>query len=137
MKKLSSSEKEIIKFLNDRRDKAYVDIYLENDFSGLGILIDEELNVYEYSWKTVFNRQNNFSTVNELYQVERKMHYDSLEGYFLKDLNLVEKEYPSDSCDEYRSCEVIRLPNCVGEFDNSELYEIIKDELSNLLKEDL
>ena len=54
---VSERESEIANTLNQKRVNAYLDIYKETDFSGLGILIDEELNVYKYI-NSVLNKMN-------------------------------------------------------------------------------
>ena len=62
MRKISQKESEIANSLNEKRQEAYLDIYKETEFSGLGILIDKDLNVYKYMWNTGFNKEtHNFS----------------------------------------------------------------------------
>ena len=138
MKRISSKESEVANILNSKRDKAHVDIYKESDFSGIGILVDEELNVYKYEWKTVFNKEtHNFNINNYLYESKNKMNYEELEHYLINDLSIVEKTYDNDSDEETRTAEIIRLNGYEGEFQNKELYDKIRERISNLLKEEL
>jgi len=57
MKLICEKESEVANTLNSKRGKAYIDIYKETDFKGLGILIDEELNIYKYGWGLNFNKE--------------------------------------------------------------------------------
>ena len=103
LRKISEKESEIANTLNQKREKAYLDIYKETEFSGLGILIDEELNVYKYLWNIGFNKEtHNFANSNYLYLLDKKINYEELEKYIIEELHIVENEYKDDSNDEER-----------------------------------
>lgn len=136
LRKISQKESEIANTLNSKRLNAYLDIYKETDFSGLGILIDEELTVYKYLWNISFSKEtHNFTTNNYLYKCRNKINYEELEHYLINELNIVEQEYKNNSNDMERYSEIIRLKNYINEFSNKELYEIIKEKLSNMIKD--
>ena len=138
LRKISERESEIANTLNQKRVNAYLDIYKETDFSGLGILIDEELNVYKYMWNVSFNREtHNFSTNNYLYQLRNKITYEQLENYLIKELNIIEKKYSNNSTEMERYNEIIKLKTYVNELFNKELFEQIKDKLIEVLKEEI
>lgn len=138
MRKISTKESEIGNFLNSKRDKAYIDIYRENDFSGLGILIDNELNIYKYEWKTSFSsKTNGFSINNALYEIKEKIDYEVIEDYLLNKLNITSSEYINDYNDDIRTTEIIRLKNCECELENSNLFEKIKEMINSQIKENL
>ena len=91
MKKISDKESTVANTLNQKRPNAYLDIYKETEFSGLGFLIDEELYVYKYGWSLAFNKEtHNFSNNNYLYKSDKKIGYNELENYLLKDLDIIE-----------------------------------------------
>lgn len=138
MKEISKKESEISNILNSKRLNACLDIYKETDFSGLGILIDEELFVYKYLWNTCFNKEHNsFSINNYLYKSKNKINYEELEKYLIIDLNIVEKNYINTSSEMEKYNEIIKLNSYANEFFNKELYEKIKEKISNMIKEDL
>ena len=138
MRKISTKESEIGNFLNSKRDKAYIDIYRENDFGGLGILIDNELNIYKYEWKTSFSsKTNGFSINNALYELKGKIDYEVIEDYLLNKLNITSNEYINDSNEDIRTTEIIRLKNCECELENSDLFEKIKEMINSQIKENL
>ena len=121
MKKISVEENEIANILNSKRNKSIIDIYKENDFHGLGILIDESLDVYKYEWKISFNKNSNsFNTSNSLYLGTKKIDLKKIEKYLKDDLNIVGNNYRDDLDKEDRSAEIIRLEGCIGEFQNNE-----------------
>lgn len=138
LRKISEKENEIANTLNQKRVDAYLDIYKETDFAGLGILVDKELTVYKYLWNISFSKEtHNFSTNNYLYRLRNKINYEDLEKILIQELNIVEKDYSNNSTDMERYNEIIKLNNYVNEFFNKELYENIKDKLSKILKEEL
>ena len=138
MRKISEKESEIANTLNQKRVNAYLDIYKETDFSGLGILVDEELNVYKYIWNLSFNKENhNFNINNCLYRLRNKINYEELENYLIKDLNIIEKDYSNNSTEMERYNEIIKLKTYINELFNKELFEQIKDKLQELIKEDI
>lgn len=138
MRKISQKESEIANILNSKRINAYLDIYKETEFSGLGVLVDEELDVYKYYWNISFNKEShNFSTNTFLYKCRNKINYEELEKFLLKDLNVVENKYFNDSDIMEKCNEIIKLKSYVNEFFNKELYNSIKDKISMLIKEDL
>jgi len=138
MEKISEKVSEIANSLNQKRLKAYIDIYKETEFSGLGVLVDEELNVYKYMWNLGFNRDtHSFSNNNYLYKSKKKADYNLLEKYLINDLNIIEKEYLNDSNEEEKYSEIIRLNNYVNEFSNCVLYDKIKEKISDMIKEEL
>ena len=138
MKIISDKESTVVNTLNEMRLKAYVDIYKENDFAGLGLLVDEDLNVYKYVWNIGFSKEtHSFSNNNYLYKCDNKIKYEDLENYLIKELNIIEKEYPDNSDENERFNEIVRLKNYVNEFFNKELYELIKNKIIELTKEDL
>ncbi len=138
MRKITDKEKDIANFLNSKRNKAFIDIYEEKEFSGLGILIDEDLKVYKYLWEMRFNKKNNsFAIVNEMYEFENRMIYEKIESFLLKDLNIVEKEYTDDSDANIKTMEIIRLKGYVNEFKNRVLFKKIINKINDILKEDL
>lgn len=138
MKIISDKESVVANTLNEKRLKAYVDIYKENDFAGLGILVDEELNVYKYLWNIGFSKEtHSFGNNTYLYKFNNKINYEELENYLIKEINIIEKEYPDNSDENERFNEIVRLKNYVNEFFNKELYELIKDKIVELTKEDL
>jgi hypothetical protein len=136
--KVSTKESEIANTLNSKRDKAYLDIYKETEFSGLGILIDNELNVYKYLWNIGFNKEtHNFAVNNYLYKSRKKIKYEELENYLIKDLNIIENDYRNNSDEIEKYNEVIKLKPYVNEYYNKELYEKIIIKISEMIKEDL
>jgi len=138
LRKISQKENEIANTLNMKRVNAYLDIYRETDFSGLGILIDEELFVYKYIWNVSFHKEtHNFVTNNYLYRCRKKINYEELEQYLINDLNIVEKEYNNNSTEMERYNEIVKLKSYINEFFNKELYDKIKEKISNMIKEDL
>lgn len=138
MKIISEKESEVANTLNSKRGKAYVDIYKETDFKGLGVLIDEELNVYKYGWGLNFNKEtNSFGNSNYLYIYDKKIDYDEIEKYIIEELKVLEKEYLDDSNDEERYSEIIKLKTYVNEFSNKDIYDKIKEKIANMIEEDL
>lgn len=138
MKIISDKESAVANTLNEKRLKAYIDIYKETDFAGIGILIDEELNVYKYVWNIGFSKEtHSFGNNNYLYKCNNKVKYEDLETYLIKDINIIEKEYPNNSDDNERFNEIVRLKNYVNEFFNKELYELIFNKIKELTEEDL
>ena len=138
MKIISDKESVVANTLNEKRLKAYIDIYKETDFAGIGILIDEELNVYKYVWNIGFSKEtHSFGNNNYLYKCNNKVKYEDLETYLIKDINIIEKEYPNNSDDNERFNEIVRLKNYVNEFFNKELYELIFNKIKELTEEDL
>lgn len=138
MKIISEKESEVANTLNSKRGKAYVDIYKETDFKGLGVLIDEELNVYKYGWGLNFNKEtNSFGNSNYLYLYDKKINYDEIEKYIIEELSVLEKEYLDDSNDEERYSEIIKLKTYVNEFSNKNIYDKIKEKIANMIEEDL
>ena len=138
MKIISEKESEVANTLNSKRGKAYVDIYKETDFKGLGVLIDEELNVYKYGWGLNFNKEtNSFGNSNYLYLCDKKIDYDEIEKYIIEELKVLEKEYLDDSNDEERYSEIIKLKTYVNEFSNKDIYDKIKEKIANMIEEDL
>lgn len=138
MRKISQKESEIANTLNEKRQEAYLDIYKETEFSGLGILIDKELNVYKYMWNTGFNKEtHNFSINNYLYKSKNKINYEELENFLIKELNIIEKDYSNNSNEMERYNEIVKLKSYINEFFNKELYENIKEKVSILIKEEL
>lgn len=135
---ISSKESEVGNTLNKKRDKAYLDIYKETEFMGLGILIDEELDVYKYSWNIGFNKEtHSFGQNTYLYKSEEKIDYKKLETYLIKNLAIIEKEYLNDSNEEEVYSEIIKLKTYVNEFSNKELYDKIKEKVEKLIKEEI
>lgn len=138
MKKLSSKEKEIADILNNKRNKAYIDIYKETDFSGIGLLIDENLDLYKYCWHMAFNNKTNSFDINHyLYKFNEKIDYDELENFLIKDLNIIEKSYDEDDNIMEKSMEVIKLKVYEKEFSNIDLYDKIKEKINIMIEEDL
>ena len=138
MKIISEKESEVANTLNSKRGKAYVDIYKETDFKGLGVLIDEELNVYKYGWGLNFNKEtNSFGNSNYLYLCDKKIDYDEIEKYIIEELKELENEYLDDSNDEERYSEIIKLKTYVNEFSNKDIYDKIKEKIANMIEEDL
>lgn len=138
MKIISEKESEVANTLNSKRGKAYVDIYKETDFKGLGLLIDEELNVYKYGWGLNFNKEtNSFGNSNYLYLYDKKINYEEIEKFIIDDLKVLEKEYLDDSNDEERYSEIIKLKTYVNEFSNKDIYDKIKEKITNMIEEDL
>ena len=138
MKIISEKESEVANTLNSKRIKAYIDIYKETDFKGLGILIDEELNVYKYGWGLNFNKEtHNFANSNYLYLLDKKINYEELEKYIIEELHIVENEYKDDSNDEERYSEILKLNTYVNEFTNKELFDKLKMKIANMIEEDL
>lgn len=138
MRKISQKESEIANTLNEKRQEAYLDIYKETEFSGLGILIDKELNVYKYMWNTGFNKEtHNFSINNYLYKSKSKIKYEELESFLINELNIVEKVYENTSNEMDRYNEIVKLKGYINEFFNKELYEKIIQRISEMIKEDL
>lgn len=138
MRKISEKESDIANLLNEKRQNAYIDIYKENDFSGIGIIIDEELTVYEYLWNIGFNKENNsFSNNNIIYKCRNKINYEEIEKYLISDLNIIEKEYLDDCKEDENYSEIIKLKSYVNEFSNKYLYDKIKEKISTMIKEDL
>lgn len=138
MKIISEKESEVANTLNSKRGKAYVDIYKETDFKGLGLLIDEELNVYKYGWGLNFNKEtNSFGNSNYLYLYDKKINYGEIEKFIIDDLKVLEKEYLDDSNDEERYSEIIKLKTYVNEFSNKDIYDKIKEKIANMIEEDL
>ena len=138
MRKISQKESEIANTLNEKRQEAYLDIYKETEFSGLGILIDKELNVYKYMWNTGFNKEtHNFSINNYLYKSKSKIKYEELESFLINELNIVEKVYENTSNEMDRYNEIVKLKVYINEFFNKELYEKIIQRISGMIKEDL
>ena len=138
MKIISEKESEVANTLNSKRGKAYVDIYKETDFKGLGVLIDEELNVYKYGWGLNFNKEtNSFGNSNYLYLCDTKIDYDEIEKYIIEELKVLEKEYLDDSNEEERYSEIIKLKTYVNEFSNKDIYDKIKEKIANKIEEDL
>lgn len=138
MKIISEKESEVANTLNSKRGKAYVDIYKETDFKGLGLLIDEELNVYKYGWGLNFNKEtNSFGNSNYLYLYDKKINYEEIEKFIIDDLKVLEKEYLDDSNDEERYSEIIKLKTYVNEFSNKDIYDKIKEKIANMIEEDL
>ena len=138
MKIISEKESEVANTLNSKRIKAYIDIYKETDFKGLGILIDEELKVYKYGWGLNFNKEtHNFANSNYLYLLDKKINYEELEKYIIEELHIVENEYKDDSNDEERYSEILKLKTYVNEFANKELFDKLKMKIANMIEEDL
>lgn len=138
MRKISEIESEIGNILNKKREKAYIDIYKETEFSGMGVLIDHELTVYKYIWNTAFNKDtHNFSINNYLYECSNKINYKDLESYLINELNIVEKIYQNTSNDMEKYREIIKLESYINEYFNKELYEKIINKISDMIKEDL
>ncbi|MBQ7104622.1 MAG: hypothetical protein IJN90_02065 [Bacilli bacterium] len=135
---ISSKESEVGNTLNKKRDKAYLDIYKETEFMGLGFLIDEELDVYKYQWNIGFNKEtHSFGNNTYLFKSENKIDYQKLETYLIKNLKIVEEEYKDSSNEEELYSEIIKLKTYVNEFSNKELYDKIKEKIGKLIKEDL
>ena len=138
MREISQKESEIANILNEKRQEAYLDIYKETEFSGLGILIDKELNVYKYMWNTGFNKEtHNFSINNYLYKSKSKIKYEELESFLINELNIAEKVYENTSNEMDRYNEIVKLKVYINEFFNKELYEKIIQRISGMIKEDL
>ena len=138
MKKISEKESQIANLLNEKRQKAYLDIYKETEFLGLGILITEDLDVYEYKWGMFFSKEtHNFSNKTFLYKSKNKINYEELESYLIKELNIIEKDYLNSSNEEEQYSEIIKLKTYLNEFSNKELYDKIKVKISNMIEEDL
>jgi len=138
MKLICEKESEVANTLNSKRGKAYIDIYKETDFKGLGILIDEELNIYKYGWGLNFNKEtHNFANNNYLYISEKKINYEEIEKYIINELKILEKEYNDDSNEEERYSEILKLKSYVNEFANKDLYDKIKLKIANMIEEDL
>lgn len=138
MKIISEKESDIANTLNSKRIKAYVDIYKETDFKGLGVLIDEELNVYKYGWGLNFNKEtHNFANSNYLYLLDKKINYEELEKYIIEELKILEKEYKDDSNDEERYSEILKLKSYVNEFASKDLYDKLINKIANMIEEDL
>lgn len=138
MRKISDKESTVANTLNEKRLKAYVDIYKETEFSGIGFLIDEELYVYKYGWNLVFSKEtHDFSNNNYLYKSNKKIAYEELENYLLKDLKIIEKEYQETVSDEEQYSEIVKLKNYMKEFSNRNIYEKLKDKILNMIKEKL
>lgn len=138
MKIISEKESEVANTLNSKRGTAYIDIYKETDFKGLGILIDEKLNVYKYGWGLNFNKEtNSFGNSNYLYLYDKKINYEEIEKYIIEELKVLEKEYVDDSNNEERFSEIIKLKTYVNEFANKEIYDKIKEKIANMIEEDL
>lgn len=136
VKKISDKESVVANTLNKKRLKAYIDIYKETEFSGLGFLIDEELYVYKYGWGLSFNKEtHNFSNNNYLYKSEKKIEYDELENYLLKDLEIIKKEYQETVLDEEQYSIIVKLKKYMNEYSNKELYEKIKDKIQDIIME--
>ena len=135
---ISRKESDIANTLNSKRDQAYLDIYKETEFSGLGILIDNDLNVYKYLWNIGFNKEtHNFAINNYLYKSQNQINYDEIENYLLKELNIMEIDYKNNSDENEKYNEIIKLKPYVNEYYNKELYEKIMIKISEMLKEDL
>lgn len=138
MKIISDKESTVANTLNEMRPKAYIDIYKENDFAGLGVLIDEKLNIYKYVWNISFSKEtHSFGNNYYLYECDNKIKYEDLENYLIKELNIIEKEYPDNSDENERFSEIVRLKIYENEFFNKELYDLIKNKIIELTKEDL
>ena len=138
MKKINEKENEIINILNQKRPKAYVDIYKETEFLGLGILVDEKLDVYEYKWGMFFNKEtHNFANNTFLFKSDKKVNYEELEKYLIEELKIIEQEYKNDETEESCYSEIIRLKAYINEFSNKDLYDKIKMKISNMIEEDL
>jgi len=138
MLKISGKESEIGNILNEKRIKAYLDIYKETEFSGVGILIDENLNVYKYIWGIGFDSEtHNFSNNSYLYKSDVKINYEELENFLIKDMNIVEIKYLDNTNKEEQYSEIIKLKTYVNEFSNKILYDKIKEKVSIMIKEDL
>lgn len=138
MKKISEKESEIANILNEKRPKSYIDIYKETEFLGLGILVDQSLDVYEYKWGMFFNKEtHNFANNTFLFKSDKKINYLELEKYLIDELKIIEQEYNNNETEEESYSEIIRLKTYVNEFSNKELYDKIKMKIFNMIEEDL
>ncbi len=138
MKRVSNDIKEIGESLSKNRLTAYIDIYKETEFSGVGYLLDRELNLYRYEQSLGFNKEtHDFGYFSKLDKSDKKIDIDIINNYLLNEINIMTNIYDNNSNEEESFSEIFRLDNYVGEFNNKELFDLVKNKLSKLLEEDI
>lgn len=138
MKRVSNDIKEIGESLSKNRLTAYIDIYKETEFSGVGYLLDRELNLYRYEQSLGFNKEtHDFGYFSKLDKSDKKIDIDIINNYLLNEINIMTNIYDNNSTEEESFSEIFRLDNYVGEFNNKELFDLVKNKLSKLLEEDI
>ena len=138
MKRVSNDIKEIGESLSKNRLTAYIDIYKETEFSGVGYLVDKELYLYRYEQSLGFNKEtHDFGYFSKLDKSDKKIDIDIINNYLLNEINIMTNIYDNNSNEEESFSEIFRLDNYVGEFNNKELFDLVKNKLSKLLEEDI
>ena len=138
MKRVSNDIKEIGENLSKNRLTAYIDIYKETEFSGVGYLVDKELYLYRYEQSLGFNKEtHDFGYFSKLDKSNKKIDINIINNYLLNEINIMTNIYDNNSNEEESFSEIFRLDNYVGEFNNKELFDLVKNKLSKLLEEDI
>ena len=116
------SEKEIFEKVNKLRENRIIDIYLEEEFKGEGIVVDTIGNVCFYTWRLGLCIESN--KAKQLYSLEE----------FNVDINNLNIENISFDNASSKCINIIEFKNIKLENNDPNLYKNLKEQVMNLKK---